>query len=159
MYRWLAEVNGNGGAIAEASDKGHHGHGGCRVSGLKGGASSDHEGSSMKWRSASQWFKDEKDHFADMAPNPDSAGGSLYQIDKVFKEEYYGMYVISMVDQYKLGDDEIAGISCWKEVWKKDHPDLVMRVHKNVDSKDKVSNIYSECISLRVLPLKSCCDS
>ncbi len=65
-----------------------------------------------------------------MAPNPDSSGGELYQIDKIFKNEYYGMYVTSMVDQYNLDDDLIAGYSCWRDVWRTDHPNLVMRVHK-----------------------------
>ena len=43
-----------------------------------------------------------------------------------------------MTDLLSLEEHEIASYSIWKQVWDRDHSDLVMRAHKNVDHKDKV---------------------
>ena len=118
------------------------GHGGKRVKGLTGQCSDEHEAvESVERMRASAWFAFEKLHRAEEQPN--ELGIGKFQIDRIEISDYYNEFCLDMADLLLLSDEEIPKIGVWRGVWDTEHPDLVMRVHKNVDHKDKVSRIVA----------------
>lgn len=128
LQRELSETN---------EDSEANGHGGKRVKGLSGLHSEDHEDyASIHRQRASAWFDHEKLSRAEEQPN--EMGGGRYQIDRMEISEYYREFRIDMIDLLFLKEEDIPSETVWQAVWTSEHPDLVMRVHKNVDHKDKV---------------------
>jgi hypothetical protein len=126
---------------AEFGESRQRGHGGNRIAGTKGENSARHDVVSSKEMNANAWFLREKESYADHVPNPASSKSGLYQIDEIFSSDYYSMYVNDQRDN-KIPDSEIASRKLWNHVWEQDHPDLAMRKHKNVDSKDMVHDYF-----------------
>ena len=117
--------------------EGSTGHGGARITNMTNRGSVEHDDfESVPRMHASAWFSSEKETRAEEQPN--EIGVGVYQIDKMELKDYYHEFRLDMADLLSLREDEIASYNVWKQVWDRDHPDLVMRVHKNVDHKDKV---------------------
>jgi len=53
--------------------------------------------------------------------------------------DYYNEFVVDMRDLLLLEDGEIPSQGVWRDVWNREHSNLVMRAAMNVDTKDNVS--------------------
>jgi hypothetical protein len=114
------------------------GGGGARIRGVHALSAAQHDSqSSIARMHVSAWFSYKKMTAASIPPNEE--GGALYQIDRIEHKEFYKEFRVEMSDLVGVEDDDIASRKVWAEVWKTEHPDLAMRAHMNVDSKDKVS--------------------
>jgi len=127
-----------------------HGAGGPRIPRVLGMSSSEHSAYvSIPRMRASAWFAYEKAHVADQAPN--ALGNGIYQIDRIPIKEYYEQFLQDMEDLHYLSplSAEIPSQAVWEAVWKENHSDLVMRVSKDVDHKDKIrENLRKEARDL-----------
>lgn len=135
----MNKVDEQRGCVPVLSDSQARGHGGSRLKGVHGRSAFDHDAVTDKYLQASMWFLREKEIHADQAPNPNPGEKGIYQIDKMFTKDYYSSFVSHMKEDRHLADSDIASYGTWKRAWKTDHADLVMRVQKNVDSKDRVN--------------------
>jgi hypothetical protein len=116
--------------------------GGNRIRGVFGLSADEHASLVSTAREhVSAWFEYQKITEACIPPNEE--GGGIYQIDRIEYSEYYTQYRNHMTDVMGLEETNIVSMKVWHDVWKKQHPDLVMRVHKNVDTKDKVSRFVA----------------
>jgi hypothetical protein len=121
------------------------GHGGRRIAGVHGQQSIDHDIEPLREMWASAWFKREKAMIAQAQPNEEGRG--VFQHDKIEIGMYYELFVICCKDLWDLDDSEIALQPQWREVWRTQHSDLVLRENMNVDTKDKVGITYFTHIS------------